>query len=404
MSKKKDEIIENFNELLEALKRNQQSSNVIYVKKEEYPYCPSRSLYFSQDNLKQYNDVCDGVLRKLELSNLPGYSIVDVRKMTSEWLSDLLAKGYLHIDKRGFREKLKSWRQKMHTNRSYIFLVSGIKIPQQPIQIDSKDYFTNTKDIKNKLHLSHSNRLENILNNDNAILIVTVQGAQNDKTYEVAKKKANRIVCLINLMYSNKFLVKVYPINQVIVDNDIDEYYGFVDGKTTFGRSKLKDPVPEIQLKDISKTLQNFEFLIDVQRKQKLTKLQEKACIALDWMSLADLNNIPMSFLQAMIALETILEIKSNDISIVSQISMSIYTLLGNNINEKKKLTTFMKRSYELRSNIVHNGRMEVDDNMYFELCKIIFHLLYKIVIDEELTKLKNTEDLWNYVELQLMQ
>lgn len=33
MSKKKDEIIENFNELLEALKRNQQSSNVIYVKK-----------------------------------------------------------------------------------------------------------------------------------------------------------------------------------------------------------------------------------------------------------------------------------------------------------------------------------------------------------------------------------
>lgn len=36
----------------------------------------------------------------------------------------------------------------MHTNRSYIFLVSGIKIPQQPIQIDSKDYFTNTKDIK----------------------------------------------------------------------------------------------------------------------------------------------------------------------------------------------------------------------------------------------------------------
>ena len=35
MSKKKDEIIENFNELLEVLKRNQQSSKVIYEKKDE---------------------------------------------------------------------------------------------------------------------------------------------------------------------------------------------------------------------------------------------------------------------------------------------------------------------------------------------------------------------------------
>ncbi|MDK6305040.1 HEPN domain-containing protein, partial [Lactobacillus crispatus] len=130
----------------------------------------------------------------------------------------------------------------------------------------------------------------------------------------------------------------------------------------------------------------------------------EKICIAIDWMSLADLSNIPMSFLQAMIALETILEIKSNSISIVSQISMSIYTLLGTNIEDKKKLNAFMKQSYDVRSNIVHNGRAEVAEDMYFELCKIIFQLIYKIGVDNELTKLKDTEDLWKYVELQLMQ
>lgn len=282
--------------------------------------------------------------------------------------------------------------------------MSGIKIPQQPIQIDSTDYFTNAKDIKNKLHFSHSNHLENILSKNNAILIVTVQGAQNDRTYEVAKKKANRIIGLINLMYSNKFLVKVYPINEGIVNNDIDEYYGFVDGKGVFGRSRVKDPVPEIQLKNISNILHNVEFLIDVQKEQRLTKLQEKACTAIDWMSLADLNNIPMSFLQAMIALETILEIKSNSISIVSQISMSIYTLLGKNIEDKKKLNTFMIQSYDVRSNIVHNGRTEVADDMYFELCKIIFQLIYKIGIDKKIKKLKDTEDLWKYVELRLMQ
>lgn len=28
-------------------------------------------------------------------------------------------------------------------------------------------------------------------------------------------------------MYSNRFLIKAYPINEVIVHNDIDEYYGF---------------------------------------------------------------------------------------------------------------------------------------------------------------------------------
>ena len=404
MSKKKDKILENFNKLLEALKQNQQNSNVMYFKKEEYLFCPSKSLYFSQDNLKQYNDICDDILRKLEVNNLPGYSIIDVRNMTSNWLSDLLSKDHLNITKSTFREKLKLWRQEMQTNRSYIFLVSGIKIPQQPIQIDSTDYFTNTKGIKNKLHLSHSNRLEKILSKDNAILIVTVQGAQNDMTYEVAKKKANRIIGLVNLIYGNKFLIKVYPINEVIVHNDIDEYYGFVDGKGAFGRSRVKDPIPEIQLNDISNTLHNFEFLIDVQKEQALTKLQEKACTAIDWMSLADLSNIPMSFLQAMIALETILEIKSNNISIVSQISMSIYTLLGKNIEDKKKLNTFMKRSYDVRSNIVHNGRAEVADDMYFELCKIIFQLIYKIGTDKELTKLKDTEDLWKYVELRLKQ
>lgn len=132
--------------------------------------------------------------------------------------------------------------------------------------------------------------------------------------------------------------------------------------------------------------------------------MQEKICIAIDGMSLADLSNIPMSFLQAMIALETILEIKSNSISIVSQISMSIYTLLGTNIEDKKKLNAFMKQSYDVRSNIVHNGRAEVAEDMYFELCKIIFQLIYKIGVDNELTKLKDTEDLWKYVELQLMQ
>ena len=42
--------------------------------------------------------------------------------------------------------------------------------------------------------------------------------------------------------------------------------------------------------------------------------------------------------------------------------------------------------------------------NMYFELCKIIFQLIYKIGTDKELTKLKDTEDLWKYVELRLMQ
>lgn len=404
MSKRKDKILKNFNGLLEALKQNQQSSNVIYFKKEEYPFCPSKSLYFSQDNLKQYNDICNDILRKLEVNNLPGYSIIDVRKMTSNWLSDLLSEDHLNITKSVFREKLESWRQEMQTNRSYIFLVSGIKIPQQPVQINSTDYFANTNSIKNKLHLSHNSHLENILSKDNAILIVTVQGAQNDKTYEVAKRKANRIIGLINLMYCNKFMIKVYPINGVIVYNDIDEYYGFVDGKGTFGRSKVKDPIPEIQLNDISNILHNFEFLIDVQKEQKLTKLQEKACIAIDWLSLADLSNISMSFLQAMIALETILEIKSNNISIVSQISMSIYTLLGKNIEDKKKLNTFMKQSYDVRSNIVHNGRAEVADDMYFELCKIIFQLVYKIGIDKELVKLKDTEDLWKYVELRLMQ
>lgn len=145
MSKKKDKILENFNKLLEALKQNQQNSNVMYFKKEEYSFCPSKSLYFSQDNLKQYNDICDDILRKLEVNNLPGYSIIDVRNMTSNWLSDLLSKDHLNITKSIFREKLKLWRQEMQTNRSYIFLVSGIKIPQQPIQIDSTDYFTNTK-------------------------------------------------------------------------------------------------------------------------------------------------------------------------------------------------------------------------------------------------------------------
>lgn len=404
MSKKKDKTLENFNELLGALKQNQQSNNVMYFRIEENPFCPSKSLYFNQNNLKQYNDICNDILRKVEEGNLPGYSIADVKKMVSNWLSDLLFKGHLNIDKRAFRDKLKSWRQEMQTQRSYIFLTSGIQIPQQPIQIDSRDYFANTKYIKNKLNLSHSTDLENILSKDNAVLIVTVQGAQNDRTYEVAKKKANRIIGLVNLMYDNKFQIKIYPINEVIVHNDIDKYYGFVDGKGTFGRSRVKDPIPEIRLKDISSTVHNFEFLIDVQKEQTLTKLQEKICIAIDWMSLADLSNIPMSFLQAMIALETILEIKSNSISIVSQISMSIYTLLGTNIEDKKKLNAFMKQSYDVRSNIVHNGRAEVAEDMYFELCKIIFQLIYKIGVDNELTKLKDTEDLWKYVELQLMQ
>ena len=71
--------------------------------------------------MKQYNDVCDDILRKLEVSNLPGYNITDVRKKTSKWLSDLLSEGYLNIDKRVFRDKLQSWRQEMQTNRSYIF-------------------------------------------------------------------------------------------------------------------------------------------------------------------------------------------------------------------------------------------------------------------------------------------
>lgn len=62
MSKKKDKILENFNKLFEALKQNPQNSNVMYFKKEEYSYCPSKSLYFSQDNLKQYNDICDDFL------------------------------------------------------------------------------------------------------------------------------------------------------------------------------------------------------------------------------------------------------------------------------------------------------------------------------------------------------
>lgn len=404
MVQKQDKLIMNINDLLTSLRNNQQNKKNIYVKVSENPFCPQRSLYFTEIDLEKYNKICLSLSNKLNQDSLPGYSDYDIKNKFDKWLSESLDSKNIKVNKKYLREVIKDWKGEMNISRSYIFLVTGVILPKSRVEIDEDDYFTDTDNIKDSFDVNHLGVLKDIFSKNEPILVVTVKGSKNEKTYETAKRKANRIIGLVNLINSNKFLVRIFIINKVIVKNDIDEYYGFEKDKGWFGRSKVKKTIPQLQLFYTSDTFSKFKYLIDVQKEKELSKLQRKICSALDWLNLSNNSNKSMSFLQAMIALETILETNSNDISIVSQISMSIYTILGKNIDDKKKLKSFIKQSYDVRSKIGHNGYDEVSSDFYYKLCHIMFQLINKLVNDKELCNLKDTEDLWNYVELKLMQ
>jgi len=122
--------------------------------------------------------------------------------------------------------------------------------------------------------------------------------------------------------------------------------------------------------------------------------MQRRIKSAMQWLGKASVDPVlSRKFLQAMIAIEALLEDKGNGSTIVDQISTAACFILKENMEDRLALKKTIKRMYNLRSRIVHDGAEQVTWKE--------FNLLYTInnqIIQALLTRdeLKTVNDISN--------
>ncbi|WP_258013674.1 HEPN domain-containing protein [Lactobacillus amylovorus] len=150
----------------------------------------------------------------------------------------------------------------------------------------------------------------------------------------------------------------------------------------------------------------------------KLTSLQKQCARAIDWIGDGIVNsNLTKQFLQIIISLETMLEqdpdkleskLKKENLwndklstsiedQLVSTIDLTYHSKVEN--NQKNLATQDIKKAYDLRSEIAHNGKQLTEDDT--ALVKNWYDIAYKIIANIMfLGNWNSTYDLWKAANL----
>lgn len=128
--------------------------------------------------------------------------------------------------------------------------------------------------------------------------------------------------------------------------------------------------------------------------------MQRRIKSAMQWLGKASVDPVlSRKFLQAMIAIEALLEDKGNGSTIVDQISTAVCFILKENVEDRLTLKKTIKSMYNLRSRIVHDGAEQVTWEEFNLLYTINNQIIQALLTQDELKKITNISDLQEWLE-----
>lgn len=104
------------------------------------------------------------------------------------------------------------------------------------------------------------------------------------------------------------------------------------------------------------------------------------------------------SFLMFVIALECLVLPRRNT-ELNYRLSQCVAWLLAKNPDERQNLKNLIKRLYETRSNIIHNGHYEISEEEHLKACWIVKKSILKLLADQDIKNSQKPKELESYLE-----
>lgn len=307
----------------------------------------------------------------------------------------------LDLKKLTYQKLLELLHQKSSNKVTYLFGLTNIML-----DID-QDFKINDEFCIGSFAYSHSTSYfsDFILQNDfakkeNSYLLVTVTGPDDMETVRKAEKKANTLVNVLNSLCCNQ----AEPIKIMTQADEKVSMSAFFYFKKVqhWSESNTLRPGKLLNYTVVNKDDLNIIKTIYINR-TKHNKFN-KLIFSMNWLG----NSIKetdygSAFLEVVIGLECIAEKQSKGLvspSINYQISNFVAMILGENIEDRKLLITKMKKIYEKRSQIVHDGQSNVTYEDYVEVFDLVRNLITRLIYD---VNFKNISDLNVWVDDKLL-
>lgn len=234
---------------------------------------------------------------------------------------------------------------------------------------------------------------------ENNYILIKVDGQDDDETARKAENEANILVNVLNCLFCDM----AEPIGFMTkIDKNSESSAFFYLKKNSNGWSESSNTRPGKLLPhtvlDKSK-LKTVKTLYE-SNNSKCSKL----IFAMNWLgkSIKE-TDYGSAFLEVVIGLECIAEKQSKGIvspAINYQISNFVAMILGKDIAERQSLIKQLKKVYDKRSLIVHDGKNSITYEDYKDIFILIRRLIHTIIYN---SPFKDIDDLNSWVEERLL-
>ncbi|BBM22200.1 hypothetical protein GA516_10365 [Lactobacillus pentosus] len=361
-----------------------------------------RSVY-TEETQRNFMAAIQIILPKVSVNSIPVYSDFEIQMKLESVVLDHIANNE-PITEQEVRAIVTELRKDMTVMRKFVFPVSGVIYEDDRINYSENAYFISFQKLMNDDAVPYtkmSPTLTRFKDIKFMVLVINQVGANNAITRSKALEHAESVVAMLNeqvLGYKCK-IVDFNGIEEAPEDeSEVNLFNSFLQiskHESTFS-TVLDWGACFMRLStNVQLVKENFNLILvpgnDMQRRIKS---------AMQWLGKASVDPVlSRKFLQAMIAIEALLEDKGNGSTIVDQISTAVCFILKENVEDRLTLKKTIKSMYNLRSRIVHDGAEQVTWEEFNLLYTINNQIIQALLTQDELKKITNISDLQEWLE-----
>lgn len=303
------------------------------------------------------------------------------------------------LNKLSYQFVLSKLRRQTSNRITYLFGLTNLKINiDNDFKITDQIQIGNSSYSKNNIIFDNFVLQSDFFKEENNYVLITVSGPDDNETARKAENKANVLVNVLNCLYCD--VAEPIGLMTKINKNRDSSVFFYLKKKSDGSWSESSNVRPG---KLLPYTVINESKLKTVRRlyKGKSSKYS-KLILSMNWLgkSIKE-TDYGSAFLEVVIGLECIAEKQSKGMvspSINYQIANFVARILGKNVNERKLLVNRMKKIYNKRSLIVHDGNNGITYDDYKETWILVRKLVHTIIY---VSPFRDIEDLNLWVDEQ---
>lgn len=333
------------------------------------------------------------------IEKLPKNGINLTHKQKLDILNNVLQN--TSLEKISYQSLLTQLRSETTNKMTYLFGIANVKINiSEDFKINDRLQIGHCSYCKGNPIFNEFILQSEFFKKDNSYILVTVSGPDDNETARKAENEASTFVNVLNCLYCDRS--ETIELMTKIDESNKSSVFFYLkkksDNSWSESRSVRPDKVRSCVI--LNKSRLNVVKSLYEGKRTKFTKL----IFAMNWLgkSLKE-TDYGSAFLEVIIGLECIAEKQSRGLvspAINYQISNFVAMILGKNIEKRKLIIGKMKKAYNKRSLIVHDGKDSITYDDYKDIFILVRKLIHTIIYD---SPFRDIDDLNSWVEEKLL-